>query len=454
MTYLEAVELIKEIERKYEVMSIRYKGVKVWSYLRLYLQDSITTRRERKVSASIVKLVLKCLFSYNPLQLFGKSKLWIFTGCERRKQIGDKMVHRVSGGVTALYGNFLMVEKPSIEVGHYKKNEIEEKKIISESWLLILTHFLEFAFRPFKPRIEREEILLQLLNDNHIQFDYMHYLRLLNAQRIAVRSMISFAGRPQMVMMESPYDTMGYMWAFHQKGVKVVELQHGVLNRNHNAYNAVDYEHQMNPDCICVFGEEEYNYFTTDKVQYAPKVKMTGLYMLERADEFFKCDVFKQDRRSYKGVVVASGQANAEKELSEFVKKLSKDRKDLLFIYIPRYNDGTLHFSEDNVRLLTNVNIYEYLKWADVHLTVSSTTCLEAHYYHTPTVFYNLNNLSREYYGHILKEQNGAFYIEDTSQFNEAIKKLQSNVVEWKELFAHNHKEKIKELINEYLEEN
>ena len=39
MTYLEAVALLHDIESKYDVMSIKYKGVSVWSFLRLRLLD-------------------------------------------------------------------------------------------------------------------------------------------------------------------------------------------------------------------------------------------------------------------------------------------------------------------------------------------------------------------------------------------------------------------------------
>lgn len=98
---------------------------------------------------------------------------------------------------------------------------------------------------------------------------------------------------------------------------------------------------------------------------------------------------------------------------------------------------------------MTNINIYEYLKWADVHLTISSTTCLEAHYYHTPTIFVNYNNLAREYYGHILGEKEGAVYITREYDFDGALMRVSSGIVEWKELFAHNHTEKIKKVVED-----
>ena len=449
MKYLEGVELIRQIENEYDVMSIKYNGVSAWSYLRLYLLDSITANRENKASRSNIALVLKSLFFYNPFQLFRHYDLWMFTGCERRKRIGDKMIQRVSGGASTSIDRCLMVEKPSKFIGHYRRSDIQEKHIVSEAWQLMTLRIIELLSRPFPVKVENEELLKKILLDKNLAFDYKHYLRLLNAQRVAMRLMLGITWRPMMVMMESPYDSMGYMWAFHQVGVKVIELQHGVLNRNHNAYNAIAYERQMNPDCICVFGEEEYNYFTKEKRDYAPFVKMTGLYMLELADLYFNVDIFVEYAKKYNRIIVAAGQSNAEKELSEFVDAVARERKDMLFIYIPRSSNADVYFNTDNVLLKTDVNIYEYLKWADIHITISSTTCLEAHYFHTPTIFVDLNHLATEYYGNILTNKNGAVYITKQEEFAGAVNELSSGDFEWKELFAHNHTEKIKKVVED-----
>ena len=451
MNYLDGVKQIKQIEEEYDVMSIRYKDISAWSFLRLHILDKITDNREFKPSGSIILLVLKSLFSYNIFQIFKRFDFWVFTNCERRKCIGDKMVQRVSGVFSDQRFDYLMIEKPSVSKGHYKRSEIKERNIISEAWLLLISRLLMFVSKPFPIKIENEDIIKAIIKDKGIDFDYRHYLKLLNAQRLAVRFMITITKKPKMIFMESPYDTMGYMWAFHQAGVRILVLQHGVLNNNHYAYNALSYEKEMNPDCLCVFGEEEYNYFKIQKPQYAPMVKMTGLYMLELADSFFNVDPFVGYRKKYDLIIVVAGQPNVEHELSLFVDEIALSRKDVLFIYIPRSNDANISFKAENVVLKYDVNIYEYLKWADVHMTISSTSCLEAHYYHTPTIFWNYYNVSCEYYGHILCEENGAMYIEYPQQFNSALTTLLNMQIKWKELFAHHHAERINQLINETL---
>lgn len=451
MEALESVKLIKGIEQKYDVMSIKWRGVSVWPFLRSYIKDSVTKSRENKASASNIGLVLRCLFAYNPLRVLKKHDVWSFTACDRRKRLGDKMIHRISGAFASQDVNCLMVEKPLKGVGHYSQKEIEEKDIISESWLLMTFHVMEVLSRIKNPKLENEALLKHILSESGLNFNYLRYVRMLDAQRRAMRWMLAVCPKPKVVMFECPYDSMGYLWAFHEKGVKVVEMQHGSLNGNHFAYMAKSYERKLNPDGICVFGEGEYNYLVNEKPQYAPVVKMTGMYMLERGDQHFSKDIFEEERRQYESIVVVSGQPAFEEALSGVIDAIASEHKNLLFVYIPRNHREDLKHVSENVRLVNGVNIYEYLKWADIHITVSSTTALEAQYFHTPTIFYNHQNIAATYFKAILQEENGAVYIDNAQQFDEAYQKIHEHDFEYREIFAHDHEKRLMDVVNEYI---
>ncbi len=451
MQPLEGVKLIKDIEQKYDVMSIRYKGISVWPFLRLYLKDTVTISRENKASVSNISIVLKSLFAYNPLRAFKKHDIWSFTACDRRKRLGEKMIHRISGAFATEGINCLMIEKPLKGLGHYSRKEIEEKDIISEAWLLMTFHVIEVVSRLIVPKLENEDLLKQILAEKNVNFNYLRYVRMLNAQRIAMRMMTSILPKPKVIFIECPYDTMGYLWAFHELGIKIVEMQHGSLNGNHLSYNAKSYHPRLNPDCICVFGIEEYKYLTEEKPQYAPDVRMTGMYFLERADKWFSKDIFENDRKKYKEIVVVSGQPSWEEPLSEFIDAIASNHKDLLFFYIPRRIREDLLFTSENVRLVNGVNIYEYLKWAGLHITISSTTCTEAQYYRTPTIFYNFENIPATYFKDILREENWAALVDTPQQFDDAYKSIHSSGIIYREYYAHNHVDRIKEVIEDNL---
>ena len=394
---------------------------------------------------------MKSLFAYNPLRVFKRHDIWLLTGCERRKRIGDKMIHRISGGISANADKCLMIEKPDLLLGHYKKKDIEEKDIVSESWLLILFHLMELILRFNRPRIDNEGVMRHILEDNGLTFDYLHYVRMLNAKRLTLLWLLAIVKKPQLVLMECPYNSMGYIWACHQRGVKFLELQHGVAGASHNAYNARYYEQRMQPDGICVFGSEEYRYFTEEEPQYSKKVYMTGLYMLEKAEEFFKEDIFGKDRENYSQVIVVAGQKGFETQLAEWVDKIAINHIEILFVYIPRMANEELYFNSDNVRIARDVNIYEYLKWADMHITISSTTCLEGQYFATPTIFYDYGDRASTYYGQLLKEENGAIYIKNVDEFDKAYNTIKKGKFDYKAVFVHNHVERIVRVIQNHL---
>lgn len=451
MTYLEAVALLHDIEAKYDVMSIKYKGVSVWTHLRIYLLDSISTKSEVKTSGSVVRVVLRSLFSFNPLHLFKKHDCWLITGAERRKQVGEKLIHRISGGFVHCGRNVLMLEKPNSSSGHSQKKLIEEDQIVSMSFPIILEHLISAIFKKRKIIVENENVLKTILTDYGISFNYKRYIINLESQRFAMNTCLLFSRKPSLVFIECPYTMMGFVWSLHNHKIKVIEMQHGVLNANHYGYNAKAYDRRLNPDGICVFGIEEYNYFTKKVPHYAADVQMTGLYMLERADEYFSKDIFEDDRKKFAHIVVVSGQAGFEEQLGEYTNKVACNHPESLFVYIPRHNDVKLNFTCDNIRLVTEVNIYEYLKWADLHITVSSTTCLEAHYFHTPTIFYDYQKMASTYYGTVLAPENAVAYLDDENGFDVAFSHLLKDEFEYREIFAHNHVEKLKKVIEKYI---
>lgn len=451
MTYLEALQLINSIEAQYDMMSIRYKGVSVWPYLRLYLLDEIAGQTEVKASGPIIKIVLKSLFAYNPLKVFKYHEVWLFTGCERRKLVGDKMIHRISGGISSILNNYLMIEKPSTRIGHYPKKDIEEREIVSEAWLILITRIIERISRLTPSKIENEVIIRQVLIDRVIDFDYRHYIRLLNAKRLSLLLLLKIIRKPKLAMMECPYVSMGYMWALHQSGVKIIELQHGVINKNHNAYNAKAYEFQMKPNSIFVFGTEEYKYFTEEEPQYASDVQMTGLYMLEKANECSNKDIFEKYRSQYESIVVVAGQIGYEIQLAEMIEDVAEFHQEMLFFYIPRLVDTNLVFKVKNVIVKKGINIYEYIKWADLHVTISSTTCLEAQFFQRPTIFYDYEKRASTYYGSILEKDNGCIYIYAPKEFDNAYKLIKQGNFCYKEVFAHNHVERISKILKDYI---
>lgn len=452
MAYIEALHKLAEIENRYDVELIKVDGISVWPFLRIYLFQVIGRTDHRKahqLSRGKFTAVMRGLFAYNPFKAFGRHRTWVFNAAERRKQLGGTFVHRVSGFVSELLPDALFIEKPSEHGSHHKKREIEEKAIVSESWILIAAHLLEKIMPRNWVKIENESLMKEILRDNEWSFDYTYFVRYLLSQKKILNLLLTILRKPDRVLIECPYNLMGYVWAFKEHGIPVVELQHGVVNESHYAY-VYNRPSILYPDSVWVYGDREYDFFKQSNPNYSKSVERTGLYILEKANEVFSKDLFESYRRRYAKIVVFAGQAAVEHQIYPFLRAVAESNPDWLFVYIPRYPVENFPVRCTNVVYSPNVNIYQYLKWCDVHATISSTTCLEAMYYGKPTVFYDFDDLASEYYGGFLSSSEGVEYIKDAREFSSAVARIEEKgSIEFPRIFHPFDKNEIRNLLNQ-----
>ena len=449
MTYLEVVDLLKQIEGKYDLMKVTCNGISVWPLLRINIIDSISGNNTTMKSSgsSAIKQVLSTLFYYNPLSYFKKRSVWLFAGFERRKEVCGLKQLRVSGCVINAYPDTLVIEKPGKEQSSCSRNKIPEKDIVSESWLLLFVHAYAVLTKWMSIKLNNEEILQQALHDNKIDFDYSSAIRILLAQKHVFDFLLAVTYKPKKVLIECPYTIMGYVWSLHNKGIPVIELQHGVLNSKHYAYNSQYTSSVLYPDEICVFGPDEYEYLKSIDSHYCKKIHKTGLYFMELAKQSFVEDVFKDFRKEYSHIILVAGQRGYEEAMAEYVIIAAEKTPECLYVYVPRNYDAGLVFNSQNIIYRPGVNIYEYMIWCDVHLTISSTTCLECQYYQKPTIFYNYSDMSVNYYGAVLKPENGVIYTNSVVEYRTALETILNTEYSFKEIFANNTVEKIRQVI-------
>lgn len=453
MTYLESVQLLRDIESKYDVSSVKFKNVQIWPFIRIKLFERIsgadTNLKPSKKSG--IRIVLSTLFYYNPFKYFKKSKTWLFSSFERRKQIGDRAVMRISGAIVDIEPETLVIEKPTDYQCSTPRNLVREANIVSESWILLFVHFIAFFLKLFRLKINREDVIKRILEENGLSFDYKTEIKLLYAQKKTMDYLLRIFHKPKKVFIECPYPVMGYIWSMHHHNIKVTELQHGVLNNLHYAYNSLYHSNEFYPDRMCVFGDVEFKYLTGEQCHYCKDIVRTGLYFLEVADKFFVSDVFSIYREDYKHVVLVAGQTGYEKQLVEFINVIALEAKDCIFIYVPRSLEEQFVFNRNNIVFQPGINIYEYMKWCDIHLTISSTTCLECQYFKKPTVFYDYEGRSSNYYRNVLNEDNGVYYINDCNGFTNALRSVDNNkdLFTYKEIFSHDTMDVFRRLVLE-----
>ena len=451
MEYLEAVRLVKEVEEKYDVMSVKFKGISVWPMLRTYLFIADTEgQKPFAVTRATVFAVLKGVFFYSWAPLFKKHKLWVSTSSRDRKIVRGVYINRTMGAVCHIDKNALLWESSTPFVPNIGKKLIEEKHIVSGNISLLIKYALKFFLFWWKPKLEGEEVLTQICEDYNYQFNYLDYVRRLYSEKKTTDILLALLPKPDKELLICSYGQFGSIWSLKNHGVKVIELQHGVLNAHHYGYNPKFFSKELYPDVMCVMGEVEYRYFTEENTNFCKNVEKVGLYMLDYARKVFTNDLFSEFRNKYKAVIVIAGQKLIEEKAQLFFAELARRKPEYVFVYIPREPNVQNILREHNTLFRAGVNIYEYLKWCDLHCTVSSTTCLEAQFFCKGTLFWDVDKVATEYYANVLKPENGVAYVKTIDEAEKAIEALLSGEFRYRDIFYQENEERLKAIIEKY----
>jgi hypothetical protein len=262
--------------------------------------------------------------------------------------------------------------------------------------------------------------------------------------------------KPKLVAMVCPSTKMGFVLAFKQKNIKVIEIQHGVINKNHQAYNSIYENPQYCPNEIYVYGNIEKQVFEQElKAFINPKyVYPIGNYFLEKIKNTPILNLFAEQRKQYEIIVVIAGQEYVENQLFKFLNQAAEMNKNIFFAYIPRIEKDYSQLIKASNMGVFNGNIYECIKAGDVHATICSTTCLEANYLRKVNIFINIDNYARFYYETVFQPNSGAYFSETPSEFVSLIVAHHTEKqIAHPMFYANNHEEKIKNLIQKHLNE-
>ena len=443
------IDFLKDIEKKYDVQQIKCNQIPIWAVLRIYLFDSVQTNKKVSINRYIFIHLLKSLFYYNPLLFFRKSDVWIFSSSGERVLYGNKYINRIFGGIVSCVRHSLTIETP-VNRNHCPKSKITEKRIVSMSILYLFTYIFSLFIKNKKYKIEREDILQNILQDYSLKFDYNVIINRLLAQYFSLKLLLKIFPEPKLVFMNCPYTLMGYVYAFKKRKIKVVEMQHGVVNDKHYAYNSLIVNRDLLPDYFVVYGNYERHIFETNNKCYVSidKIILAGSYILDLYKTKTVTDIFEMFRKKYKKIIVVSGQDFYEQLIIDFINDVAQVDVKNYYVYIPRKNKNCLHLA-NNVGYCSHINIYDAIKCADIHSTINSTTCKESHYLGVKNVFIDIDGLSKLYYGDVFKEGIDAYYARTPAQYISCIGQIYKLFIgDTNYFYIEGHLERIKKFIN------
>lgn len=410
------IEEFIEDEKRLDVESVSARGQKVWPYLRVYIGSQILFQKDRRIeSKSAIRLQLRSLF-YGFRNIFRRYDYVFITSDEQRKEIDGIWYNR--GDFIKESGKKTLIIEHAIN-GHKRKSEIASKYIISKASLFLLEFLLSKIL--FKSNnIQNKEIVDEFVKKYQLDFNSSSQL----ARYFSQQKVFSFflkLWKPKKVFLVNSYINMGYVKAAKEKGLEVIEFQHGVIQFPHYAYfvpKLIDGD--CYPDYFLSFGNKEKLVFSKD-TQFinVDKVIPVGSFYLD-----YMRSQSSNDSTNNKMISVTSQDAY-EDQIVPFIKEAAEKMTDYTFLFIPR-NKVEGDYIEvgfpKNVVFDNIKNTFQKIVETSIHTTFTSTCALEAPALGVANVLMNFEGRSEAYYGDVLEDREVTQFVSSVDEFEAVIR--------------------------------
>jgi hypothetical protein len=412
--------LIKHIESNFNVKSIKYNSLNLWLELRNRIFVLITLGQEStlKVNSNTYKSIVLSAF-YGFFNWFKSYDAWIFSSKINRLLIDDKYHDRLFEYIGNSFEKSLFIEVTTDK--HYKRNKVASKYIVSKSILILIEKCLGL-FISVK-QIDLIEID-KIKEEYQINFNPNYTIKKMITQYRVMKFLLRFKS-PKVVFLAPTYTSFGYVKAFKEKGIKVIEVQHGVIVKEHFGYNFHEkFDEHYFPDYLLSFGEQEIEVFKNNYGISSHHIVPVGNYYLDYLNTNLKVDVnLEKTLKCFKkSFVVSLQEIDKTEALIPNIILCAKENTDCIFILKPRKLSVSFYKKEyeklDNVLFIDDLNIYQLISQTDFHITVYSTCAIEAPALGKHNILFNLNNLSKSIFGSTLTNKMSTTYVENLKELN------------------------------------
>lgn len=389
-------EYIK-IDRALNDYELKYDDFVLTKLLRdeiVYQIRSQNNQGNPKVNLSkggVIRL-LSSLFRSIP-NLFKNRKYWVFSNAERRKIINGHYVDRVASIVSETYpGDVLYIENAILE-SHKRPTK---DTILSES-ILQLVGFIIYKLSFNKKKIELSGNIINLEQEFNVSLNVLPAIQKFLGQYYVMRAFLYFKVKPETVFMVYPTGYYGYLAVFKDKNIPVVELQHGIIYKEHPSYNysLTPEMDVLRPDFIFTYGKNDKTCLKNLGFLSPKSICSVGSYFIAKQES--KDTLVTQYLQSIvekiaenKKITVVTTTIKDMLEMLEWSKMITEKYKDIHVLIMPRttYNSSEKKFENINILDPNKTNIYEAIKIAAIHVTKSSTCSLESLYFDKISLIY------------------------------------------------------------------
>jgi len=397
-------QLIEEIESNPQLASLNvsFRGKKhqIYPWLKgRYFHKFVVG--EESLAEKNTSLLFRQItsFFYGFFHLFKRYDAWGFSNVQERVLVDGKYFDKLYDGFNELKDyRILLIELQLFK--QYPRRKIYSKHIVSKAFFMLQEEVYQRLFLR-KIHLENETILSEIEQKTGVTIDAKNAVRKYLAQYAVMRFWLRILKNPKLVFTTVSYSNFGYILAFHERGIKVVELQHGVISEGHQAYNYKQtFEANAFPDALAVWSKKEYS-FLHEKTHFPTKtIFPIGRPILEKyASLAIESTTLKTICVSLQDGPIGDRLIN---ELLSFNERFPSQLQFQL--QCRRTTEATYRERFDfpsNFDFFTGT-IYENIAQSDLHITAFSTSAIESLVIGKAVIFLDESGKAKEVFGDLI----------------------------------------------------
>jgi hypothetical protein len=421
-------ERVEELERELQVEELTVSAFggtfQVYPWLKGRIFHKMITGHEtlQKRDLSLYLKQLGSLF-YGLHNLFRRYDIWAFSSSMERRLVDGKYHDKLFDHIGNSCGKrILLIETRIFRFYPYRK--IASRHAVSRSVFLL---FEELYGRLFLRKVKvNDPVLLDKINLKvEGGVDHRLLIRKYLSQYRIMKLVLRLLPNPKLVFVSVGYTHFGYIRAFREKGIPVVEMQHGIISSNHHAYcYAKAFDALQFPNVILTNGEREKEVFGHDNAFPVERVIPVGSFIVDH----YARRSFEHVREGIPRILFTLQDGQMGLKLLRFIldlKPQTRDKYELLVL--PRRTT-----KEEYIQLLPEVeqltfsgsDFYTTVIRCDLHCTVYSTTAVESLSLGVPNILVNIDGQSKEQLSMILGANPYTKTIANTNEFAQAAGEL------------------------------
>ncbi len=419
-------ELISEIETTKAVESIlvkhknntfqSYPWLKSKSLYKFIIGEESLAQKSGNV---LLRQVLS-LF-YGCWNWFRKYDIWAFTNSVERIEIEGKYFDKLFDGFQSIPNTKTLIIELQL-FSKFKQKHIASKYAVSKALFLLSEEIYGRLFlRKFK--IENQELIAEIETLLKVKIDTNGTIRKYLAQYYMMHFWLKILPNPKAVFLSVSYSHFGYILAFKEKGIRVIEMQHGVISKGHHAYfYTKKMEQNQFPDAALVWGENEQNFLTSETEFPCPQIIPIGRSVIDLFAQKIK------NSTSITSFTVSLQDGKFGDLMLDFLLKFNKENNSKYNFYLQRRRTSEADYLSKfefpaNFHFFKG-NIYENIAETDAHITAYSTSGIEALAIGKPSIFLNFQNKAIDVFGVELENHPYVFFVNTFDELENALKSL------------------------------